>query len=106
MKSNLSTTILKLIVFAIAGTILALAAFGIGVSVGAAAKPTALPLQEAAAPAACAPTPLTADDLTPDAELPASYSDACRSQNGTLGRQEFLRGPAGYSSLQRSLESA
>lgn len=72
MKSSLSTTILKLFVVAIAGTILALAAFGIGVSVGAAAHPATLPSQEAASSAACAPTPLSANDPALDTELPAA----------------------------------
>lgn len=55
MKSDWSTTILKLFIAVIAGTILALAAFGIGVSVGAAERSTPLPSS-----AACAPTPVDA----------------------------------------------
>lgn len=58
MKPGLSTTLLKLFLVAVAGLILALAAFGIGVSVGAGARPDRLPASEAAQ-ATCVPEPLT-----------------------------------------------
>lgn len=50
MKSNVSTIVLKLFVVVVAGTILALGAFGIGVSVGASASASSRPALAAEAP--------------------------------------------------------
>lgn len=86
MKQNQSTTLLKLFIVAIAGTILALAAFGIGVSVGATARSGPLPSQEIAADAGSVEAGQTpAATATPAPTRPTSlFGGKDRTEEGPL----------------------